>query len=772
MLHYIIQVVCFQLIFLIIYDTFLRKETFFNANRIYLVGTAVISLILPFVKIPRVKEVIAEDFTIILPQVIIGDPIAEQTLVPTSDSMQVMVSNASESMSIWTIIFIIGILITATVFLLKLGKLIWMMRTYPSRWQGNVLIIKLVNSSKAFSFFNRIFLGQQLQPNERSSIIKHELVHVKQLHSLDLLFFELLRIVFWFNPLIYIYHNRIATLHEFIADSKAVKHQNKSDYYNELLSQVFDTNTISFVNPFFKQSLIKKRILMLNKSRSKQINMMKYALLIPLIFVMLIYTSSYAQNKPNQLQNESSVSNQQNDDDVLKQRLYNELVTMENEGKTFKEITDFVLKDGDKYIMSKEEYYRFQMYTKLMADKMMAIKSEQGTLTDEVIESNEKLTSKVKRSYDEYLSWKKSDEAKLNWESKEHDGILRLVVDNPEQLTSEEEDKFHSKLDQLENDPKVKGVLMVSSDGKSKLMIHDSETIKKAIQQEQIKGVPEGKVEVPFGIIDEIPMLPECENLDDANARKKCVAQEIAKHVNAKFNTKLATQLGLSGRQRINVMFKIDKQGNVGNVRARAANAELEKEAIRVISLLPKFKPGKHKGEPVIVPYSLPILFQVNAKQGNDPSKPYDNTVEEASQKSTENSPTFQNVEVPYNAVDEVPYLPECESTNNQDERKKCVSQAVAKFVNLNFDMDLAASLDLIGVQRINTIFKIDTAGNVVDIKARAPHPDLEEEAIRVISELPTFIPGKDDGKTVSVVYALPIKFEVVGKKRKRKKKN
>ncbi|MBO6630421.1 MAG: energy transducer TonB, partial [Psychroserpens sp.] len=52
------------------------------------------------------------------------------------------------------------------------------------------------------------------------------------------------------------------------------------------------------------------------------------------------------------------------------------------------------------------------------------------------------------------------------------------------------------------------------------------------------------------------------------------------------------------------------------------------------------------------------------------------------------------------------------------------------------------------------------------------PHPDLEEEAIRVISELPTFIPGKDDGKTVSVVYALPIKFQVVGKKRKRNKKN
>ena len=73
----------------------------------------------------------------------------------------------------------------------------------------------------------------------------------------------------------------------------------------------------------------------------------------------------------------------------------------------------------------------------------------------------------------------------------------------------------------------------------------------------------------------------------------------------------IAGDLGLSGRQRISVIFKIDKTGSVTGVRARAPHPRLEKEAQRVINLLPKMKPGKQRGKAVIVPYSLPIIFQV-----------------------------------------------------------------------------------------------------------------------------------------------------------------
>ena len=83
------------------------------------------------------------------------------------------------------------------------------------------------------------------------------------------------------------------------------------------------------------------------------------------------------------------------------------------------------------------------------------------------------------------------------------------------------------------------------------------------------------------------------------------------KRLPRKFNTDLASDLGLSGRQRINVIFKIDKNGNITGVRARAPHPKLEAEAARVINLLPKMQPGKQRGKAVTVPYSLPILFQV-----------------------------------------------------------------------------------------------------------------------------------------------------------------
>ena len=117
-------------------------------------------------------------------------------------------------------------------------------------------------------------------------------------------------------------------------------------------------------------------------------------------------------------------------------------------------------------------------------------------------------------------------------------------------------------------------------------------------------------VEVPFAVIENVPEYPGCERGTNAE-KKKCMSDKIAKFVRRKFNTDLAGDLGLSGRQRINVIFKIDKNGNVIGVRSRAPHPRLEKEAARVINMLPKMKPGRQRGKAVTVPYSLPITFQV-----------------------------------------------------------------------------------------------------------------------------------------------------------------
>ncbi|MEZ4798105.1 MAG: energy transducer TonB [Flavobacteriaceae bacterium] len=129
------------------------------------------------------------------------------------------------------------------------------------------------------------------------------------------------------------------------------------------------------------------------------------------------------------------------------------------------------------------------------------------------------------------------------------------------------------------------------------------------IEEVEVEEVEED-IEVPFAVIENVPVFPGCES--GSNAQKRdCMSQKITDFVQKKFNTDLAGDLGLSGRQRISVVFKIDKNGNVTDVRSRAPHPSLEKEAARVINLLPKMKPGKQRGKAVVVPYSLPIVFQV-----------------------------------------------------------------------------------------------------------------------------------------------------------------
>ena len=129
------------------------------------------------------------------------------------------------------------------------------------------------------------------------------------------------------------------------------------------------------------------------------------------------------------------------------------------------------------------------------------------------------------------------------------------------------------------------------------------------VEEVEVEEIEED-IEVPFAVIENVPVYPGCEKGNNA-AKKACMSEKIQKFVQKKFNTELAGELGLSGRQRINVIFKIDKNGNVTGVRSRAPHPRLEAEAARVINMLPKMKPGKQRGKSVIVPYSLPIVFQV-----------------------------------------------------------------------------------------------------------------------------------------------------------------
>lgn len=117
--------------------------------------------------------------------------------------------------------------------------------------------------------------------------------------------------------------------------------------------------------------------------------------------------------------------------------------------------------------------------------------------------------------------------------------------------------------------------------------------------------------------------------------------------------------------------------------------------------------------------------------------------------------------EVNVNMVEFVPIFPGCEKFELNSERRKCLNQKMNKLVQRRFNSDIAEGYGLSGVQRINVEFKVDKSGEITDIRARAPHPKLEKEALKVANKIPKMIPGKMGTTPVNVVYNLPITFKV-----------
>ena len=136
---------------------------------------------------------------------------------------------------------------------------------------------------------------------------------------------------------------------------------------------------------------------------------------------------------------------------------------------------------------------------------------------------------------------------------------------------------------------------------------------KEAVKVEDIQEVVEDEPvieDVPFAIIEDAPIFPGCKG--SKAELKKCLQENIEKLVKNKYNVDLANELGLEpGKKKVYVQFKIDKSGNITDVMARGPHARLEKEAIRVVQLLPKMIPGKQRGRPVGVKYTLPITLLV-----------------------------------------------------------------------------------------------------------------------------------------------------------------
>lgn len=159
------------------------------------------------------------------------------------------------------------------------------------------------------------------------------------------------------------------------------------------------------------------------------------------------------------------------------------------------------------------------------------------------------------------------------------------------------------KIEVVEDEKEVEETVLESTETDEDEVI-EIEEIEEAVEEEEVLE------DVPFAIIEDAPVYPGCKGTKAQ--KKQCLQEQIRKHVNKKYNTGLAGDLGLDpGKKRVYVQFKISKTGAITDVRARGPHARLEKEAVRVVKLLPKMIPGKQRGRPVGVKYTLPVTLLV-----------------------------------------------------------------------------------------------------------------------------------------------------------------
>ncbi len=654
MIQYILECIAFQLAFLIIYDFFLKRETFFQWNRVYLIGTYVLSLVLPWIKIEALKTSVPENYYV-YPEFLLETNIA---VVATGTENTPIINLTWQEGILYS-----GMLLAAFYFGYKLYQLYRLSRLGSVERFPNFTRIVIKNSELAFSFFRSIFLGDKILDREHGSIIKHELVHIEQRHSLDLLFFELMRIVGWFNPLVYVYQNRIAELHEFIADAQVPKTERQA-HYNLLLSQVFQTQNISFVNHFFKSSLIKKRIVMLQKSKSKNIFQLKYLLLLPLVFGMLAYSSTSLVINPET----SNEFNRSEPDDILIAQLKGKIdKNIQEQGSISNVFLSSELPAQYKASgkLTKEEFFEYKLLHKEYVIELLTVTYPLlgEKVSEEMVSEYQDLPLPTSKAYAQYLE---SLDAESTTKSKSNLlGVISFAeVENVPVFPGCENDddkrgcfyeamrqhirknfKYPKEAQEKGIQGRVNTMFIINEQGKiidvkyrgpDTLLTNEAERIISRLPQMQ-PGEHKGKKvkvtfsipitfklnskgptqtinydnasDVPFAVIDEIPVFPGCEGVEDKRA---CFNEMMQKHISKNFNyPQEAQEKGIQGR--VNLMFVIGKDGVVKNLRMRGPDKLLEGEAKRIIDLLPNMKPGKQKGKEVNVPFSIPISFKLES---------------------------------------------------------------------------------------------------------------------------------------------------------------
>jgi beta-lactamase regulating signal transducer with metallopeptidase domain len=304
--NYLLESSLCLILFMATYRMLIASLTHFSWIRFYLISSVILSLVLPLIIIPiqwQSKLISAESFTNVLQLT------TKQTGTVFTNNHVANSSPANSWLSVQLIVvyclltvYLIGFLYKTYSFAKNLKNIYDFIKKNPRIKEANYWIVSFKSEIPAFSFFNFIFLNKNfkdLSDNDLQTIKNHEMIHANQYHTLDILFIELVGVLFWFHPLMNYVKKSLHEIHEYIVDEKiAGNGENKKAYARLLLNLASETKVFNLVANFTGED-IKHRIQMLAKPRTSPKYKLMFIILVPLTAMLLLSFSCLKNPKAN-----------------------------------------------------------------------------------------------------------------------------------------------------------------------------------------------------------------------------------------------------------------------------------------------------------------------------------------------------------------------------------------------------------------------------------------------------------------------------------------
>jgi TonB family protein len=555
--QYLLLVNIYLLLFYGFYVLLLRKETFFQLNRLYLVSAALLSFMIPVIQANWVQNLF---ITQQVKYTLYSSPVLVYHFKPIEES----------PISIGEILFFLYI--AGIVFLT--GRLLWQLFKLKK-------VISQPESPVSYSFFKKVKLNADGEANE--AIAAHEDVHAKQWHSADVLLVELVMIINWFNPIVYFYRRAIKHIHEFIADRHAVEAgTDKADYAMLLLSQTFHTPTYDLVNSFFNKSLLKERIIMLQKNKSHRMALIKYGLSAPLFILMMVLSSATINNS-------DTIS-------VINTRADKVFSTPASK------VTEITIDEPSQ-------------------TKEMPVAAADTTPVYTSVERVPEFPGGLE-AFGKFLATNIKYPASAREQKIQGRVIITFVVERDGSLSNERivrgitGDLDNEALRVIKLSPQWKPGMQ----GNRPVRVQYSVPINFALapDADTVKTIAPVRFSIASAQSGSDPVFTSVEQVPEFPGGIEAFGKFLA--TNVKY-PKAARDNNVQGR--VIITFVVEKDGALSNMKVvRGIGSGCDEEAVRVLSTSPAWKPGIQNGKPVKVQYSVPISFSL---ADSKPAKPGEN---------------------------------------------------------------------------------------------------------------------------------------------------